>query len=285
MGKIHTCFVSQPTGAQNTKYNTNEVYDLLIEPTLETFDFTVVRADQLSRNSLITNDLIEYVQSSDLCIFDLSGSNPNVYYECGRRHETGRPYLHIAEKGNVLPFDISGIRTILYDLSDARLAREAVLALQNAIATQLKLGLQNVSTPSSLHEINSRLARIEAALLHSTSNSLHPGRSTELVFSDPRRAFQEAYTSGDMSTVIALLPRLKETTGISDTLISASVVVARAGVREGHDMLMQIVEECWDDLTVSRIRGIISGLVQYYSARDKEIDGLPEVKGIVEKNV
>jgi len=49
---------------------------------------------------------------------DLTGGNPNVFYELAIRHATGRPYIQIIEKGESIPFDISGVRTIQIDSRD-----------------------------------------------------------------------------------------------------------------------------------------------------------------------
>ncbi len=66
------------------------------------------------------------VQEADLCVVDLTDRNPNVFYECGRRHETGKPAILVIRKGEKIAFDLAGIRTISYDLDTPRSTRESV---------------------------------------------------------------------------------------------------------------------------------------------------------------
>src|SRR5687768_15685568 len=123
-----TCFVISPIGSKDSdvRKHADDVFDLVIEPSLEKFNFEVIRADKLSSVSSITTEIVELVQNCDVCVIDITGHNPNVMYECGRRHETGKPYIMIAREGEVLPFDINTIRTIFYSCSDGREIRRSV---------------------------------------------------------------------------------------------------------------------------------------------------------------
>ena len=46
---------------------------------------------------------------------DLSGKNPNVFYELGLAHAIGKPVVMVAATIDDVPFDLRGLRTILYD--------------------------------------------------------------------------------------------------------------------------------------------------------------------------
>ncbi|MCB0920418.1 MAG: hypothetical protein KDC08_01210 [Actinobacteria bacterium] len=84
----------------------DETYDLIVQPALAGFDMVVERADQIRGiEDTITAEMVERIQQSDLCVVDLTGNNPNVMYECGRRHETGKPVVMIT-RDERLPFDV-----------------------------------------------------------------------------------------------------------------------------------------------------------------------------------
>ena len=51
-------------------------------------------------------------------IADITGHNPNAFYEMGYRASTGKPIIHLKCKNEGIPFDIAGIRAFDYDLSD-----------------------------------------------------------------------------------------------------------------------------------------------------------------------
>lgn len=72
------CFVISPIGpaGSDIRRNADDVLELIIEPAVGPFDFDVIRADRLTTSSMITADIISLVQESELCIVDLTGSNP-----------------------------------------------------------------------------------------------------------------------------------------------------------------------------------------------------------------
>jgi hypothetical protein len=64
---------------------------------------------------MITNQVIYYIVDSPLVIADLTGNNPNVYYELALRHSFKKPIIQIKEESERLAFDIVGMRTIDVD--------------------------------------------------------------------------------------------------------------------------------------------------------------------------
>ena len=94
------CFIISPIGesGSETRQNADDLRDLIIKPVLESFGFTVIRGDHRSEAGQIDIDVIRAVQESDLCIVDLSLPNTNVFYEFGRRDETGKPLILLKQK-------------------------------------------------------------------------------------------------------------------------------------------------------------------------------------------
>lgn len=67
---------------------------------------------------MITQSIIENILQADLAIVDLTGRNPNVFYELAIRHSHGLPAIQITRDDvSSIPFDIHNVRTIQYDLS------------------------------------------------------------------------------------------------------------------------------------------------------------------------
>src|SRR5438874_38444 len=102
MEKKKICFVISPLGMEDSEIRkqSDDLYELILQPSLEKFNFDIVRADKIPRPAVITTDIIQLVQEADLCIIDLTDHNPNVFYECGRRHETAKPFIQIIRKGD-----------------------------------------------------------------------------------------------------------------------------------------------------------------------------------------
>lgn len=86
------------------------------------------RADKQLRPGEIIADIIESLVTSDIVIADLSGRNPNVFYELGVRHTVGRNTILIAENMGDIPFDLRGLRTITYSYDP-----EGMLALRDCL--------------------------------------------------------------------------------------------------------------------------------------------------------
>ena len=78
-------------------------------------------------------------------IADLSDHNPNVYYELAIRHAVRKPFIHIIQTRDKLPFDVQNMRTIQVDLGSAESIKHAVGEL-DAVLTALRRD-REVTTP------------------------------------------------------------------------------------------------------------------------------------------
>ena len=114
------CFVVSPIGREGTdiRKRADQVYKYIIAPVCEKYEFEAVRVDQINQADSITQTIIDMLLQSELVIADMTGHNPNAFYEMGFRACTKKPMIHIKEKGEEIPFDIAGIRAFDYDLTD-----------------------------------------------------------------------------------------------------------------------------------------------------------------------
>ncbi len=72
----------------------------------------------MSDPGIISRQIVSHLLDADLVIADLTGRNPNVFYELAIRHATGKPFIQLITKGEVIPFDVDHQRTILFDRTD-----------------------------------------------------------------------------------------------------------------------------------------------------------------------
>lgn len=159
------CFVISPIGDAGSpvRERSDDLFDLLVGPALERFDFEVIRADKIPGSGQITNEIVNLIQTAELCVVDLTDANPNVFYECGRRHETGKPYIHLCAQGTKLPFDLAGFRTLYYDLSTPRAVFEGVSQLRAYVQEDYSAGFTG-DRAVSLATIGTKLDRLERRL-------------------------------------------------------------------------------------------------------------------------
>ena len=63
------------------------------------------RVDRVQHNDDIDNKLIELMQTSDLCIADLTYARPSVYYEAGDFSGLGKPVVFTSRKDHFKPIE------------------------------------------------------------------------------------------------------------------------------------------------------------------------------------
>lgn len=114
------CFVVSPIGEEgsDTRNNADKLFKYIIKPVCDECDFEAIRVDKLNDANSITQTIIDHLENSELVIADISEHNPNVFFEMGYRTRTKKPIIHLKGKGENLPFDVTTIRTLEYDLTD-----------------------------------------------------------------------------------------------------------------------------------------------------------------------
>jgi hypothetical protein len=132
---IKDCFIICPLGDEHseTRKKSNTFLKFVFNPVLETYGYKAIRADQIPKVGLITTQIINLIIESPLIIADLTDLNPNVFYELAIRHTTRKPYIQVITKGQKIPFDVSGIRTIEIDIKDLESVESAKKEIGNQI--------------------------------------------------------------------------------------------------------------------------------------------------------
>ncbi len=112
----------------------NSYYPAVFKPALEEAGFEVARADDLFNPRPIILDIQKSIVDAHLILCDMSGKNPNVFYELGLAHAIGKPVILVSRKEDDIPFDLRHVRIILYDYTIAKWEEK----LRNAIAAAAK---------------------------------------------------------------------------------------------------------------------------------------------------
>lgn len=117
---MKTCFVIMGFGKKiSIKHkkgiDLDFVYNSIIKPAVAKSDYTVIRADEIDGNSLISRKMFLRLVTADLVIADITSLNANAMYELGVRHAL-RPYSTIIMKDELtdFPFDINDVPYIKY---------------------------------------------------------------------------------------------------------------------------------------------------------------------------
>ncbi len=127
------CFVLMPFA---DKYL--GVYEQVIRPTIESDEIGLqcVRVDEIKHQGNVIDDIVREICNAEVIVADLSGLNPNVFYELGVSHALTNKTVMIS-RDKRLPFDLGPYRIIFYKETfggEEKLKRE----LAQAVLTVLR---------------------------------------------------------------------------------------------------------------------------------------------------
>src|SRR4051812_30411064 len=99
--ELKTCFVISPIGDidSDIRKRSDQVLKHVIQPAVTSCGYVATRADQISEPGMITSQVIQHIANDSMVIADLTGRNPNVFYELAIRHALRKPYLQLIENG------------------------------------------------------------------------------------------------------------------------------------------------------------------------------------------
>lgn len=145
------CFVISPIGEDDseTRKRSNQVLRHIIGPAAQQCGYDTVRADEIDKPGLITSQVIQHIVSDELVIADLTERNPNVFYELAIRHAIKKPLVQVIQKGEKIPFDVAGLRTISIDHTDLDNAAQAREEIQKQIRA-VEADPTDIETPISV---------------------------------------------------------------------------------------------------------------------------------------
>lgn len=128
------CFVIMPFAS-----SFDEVYGT-IQEALEGpgLNFKCTRADELKGGGHIIEDILREIAEAEIVIADLTGRNPNVFYELGvvQMVKDVEKVILLSQDAESIPFDVKAFRCIIYKqtIQGAKELREKLAAGISAVA-------------------------------------------------------------------------------------------------------------------------------------------------------
>lgn len=99
----------------DTKYDA--VYDTIKEAVSDA-GLYCQRVDDIWNSDHIMADVASLLWRAEVIVADLTGRNPNVFYEVGLAHALPRKTIMLTQNSNDVPFDLRSIRYLNYDMED-----------------------------------------------------------------------------------------------------------------------------------------------------------------------
>lgn len=149
-------FVAMPFGRKSDpsgrfEIDFDDIYGRAIKAAAEASDVDVIRADEEVLGGPIHVAMYERLLLAEIVVADLTLSNPNVFYELGVRHAARpRATILVYARHGQLPFDLSPMRAIPYDLEDGKLPDAAVAPFVDILKGRIeraKTDLEHTDSP------------------------------------------------------------------------------------------------------------------------------------------
>lgn len=90
-----------------------------IEAAASDVGLTCVRADTIWEADHVMADVLAILWRSQIVVADLTGKNPNVFYETGLAHALPRPTVLLTQDAADVPFDLQSVRYLRYGVGTA----------------------------------------------------------------------------------------------------------------------------------------------------------------------
>ena len=151
MSSDKKCFVIAPLGEpeSETRKRSDQVLKHVIRPAVGECGYEAIRADEIDKPGIITSQVLQHIVDDPLVVADLTERNPNVFYELAIRHALRKPLVQLMKKGEQIPFDVAGARTIFVDHHDLDSVAEAKERIADQVR-ELESDPSGMETPISL---------------------------------------------------------------------------------------------------------------------------------------
>jgi nucleoside 2-deoxyribosyltransferase len=172
----------------------DDIYKLGIKETAEKLGIRAERVDeQIFHKENILERIYSQIDAADFIIADLTGRNPNVFYETGYAHAKGKLCLLLTSKADDIPFDLKHHRHIIYgdSIQNLRQALEKDLDwLKSEIANQQSVLTVRLNRTYAVLEKGKYSAHAKIDLMFDLNNDTTvPSSEIEAIYFDTGRGW------------------------------------------------------------------------------------------------
>lgn len=135
----------------------NDIYKFGIKGAADDVGAYAERVDEQIFNEGMLDRIFNQISKADVIVADMTGRNPNVFYEVGYAHALGKLVILLTKDANDIPFDLKHRQHTVYGGQIELLRRELASKLQWAIAESKSLGGLTSSLRLSLQILDSEI--------------------------------------------------------------------------------------------------------------------------------
>ncbi len=248
------CFILMPFGRKphgsGRTVDFDAVYDQILAPAVTAAGMEVIRADQEQVGGTIHKPMYERLMLSDFALADVTGANPNVYYELGIRHALRpRSTVMVFAEGTNLPFDVASQRGTPYHMDDSGGLTDVAGDVQR-ISERLRSSLEDEHDDSPLFQLIDGMPRNEVD--HIKTDVF---RDRVAIAQDYKKRLVEARSQGlEAVRAVAADPNLNELRNVEAGITVDLMLSFRAvGNAEGCEEMISLYERMPPELKKARM--------------------------------
>ena len=178
------CFVLMPF-----EKTFDDVYQIGIKESCVESGAYCERVDEQIFQERILDRIYNQIAKADCVIADMTGRNPNVFYEVGYAHALGKPTILLTQRTKDIPFDLKHFPHIVYGGSLIELREQltrrirwfvenpptAIAALRDPF--EVFIQSKSIDSSPSIFQLEpNHYLHVEATLRNASSEVLVPGR-------------------------------------------------------------------------------------------------------------
>jgi hypothetical protein len=175
------CFVLMPFATE-----LNDIYEFGIKGACENIGVYCERVDDQIFPGSMLDRIYNQIARADLLVAEMTGRNPNVFYEVGYAHALGKHVILLTQKAEDIPFDLKHFPHIVYaNIKELRselakrvefFAYSAPTAAEGQIALDLYVDQQSLSKGVVTHFYEADAMPSASLTIHnSSSRTYRPG--------------------------------------------------------------------------------------------------------------
>ena len=147
-----------------------EIYQLGIKAVCEVAGAYCERVDEQVFAGSILERIYNQIAKADIIISDMTGRNPNVFYETGYAHALNKQVILLTQNVDDIPFDLKHYPHIVYS--------GKILTLKNQLEPRIRWCLENPSESLSSVDINLQFFINNIPLIDSPTINVHAADKT-----------------------------------------------------------------------------------------------------------
>lgn len=102
----------------------DDIYEYGIKQTASELNAYAERVDEQIFKERILDRIYNQISKADVIVADMTGRNPNVYYEVGYAHGIGKDVILLTQEAEDIPFDLKHFPHIIYNKNIKKLNTE-----------------------------------------------------------------------------------------------------------------------------------------------------------------